>query len=93
MNTTLEYSDEYYELLARIMGEEQAAWARLPPAEREKELRWYHDNFDTPDDLALWPPELDGGLYNGFSSGRGQIRPDNPARKRIENLPDCQTNE
>ena len=61
-----EYSEEYYELLARIIGEEQAAWARLPREERERELRWYHENFNTPDDLAEWPPELDGGLYNGF---------------------------
>jgi hypothetical protein len=28
------------------------------------ELRWYHDNFNTPDDLALWPPELNGGVSN-----------------------------
>ena len=46
------------------MGEEKAAWARLPRAEREKELRWYHENFNTPDDLAEWPPELDGGVWN-----------------------------
>lgn len=46
------------------MGEERAAWARLPREEREKELRWYHDNFNTPDDLAIWPPELDGGASN-----------------------------
>ena len=59
-----ELSEDYYESLARTMGEERAAWARLPRAEREKELRWYHDNFNTPDDLAIWPPELDGGKYN-----------------------------
>ena len=35
-----------------------------PRDEREKELRWYHDNFNTPDDLAIWPPELDGGVSN-----------------------------
>ena len=63
-----EYSEEYYEHLSRVMGEEQAAWARLPRSEREKELRWYHENFNTPDDLAEWPPELDGGLRNGFTS-------------------------
>jgi hypothetical protein len=64
MNDRPEYSEEYYELLARLLGEEQAAWARLPPEKREEELRWYHDNFDTPDDLAEWPPELDGGVLN-----------------------------
>jgi hypothetical protein len=56
----IEYSEEYYEILAETMGEERAAWARLPREEREKELRWYHDNFNTPDDLAIWPPELSG---------------------------------
>ena len=65
---TPEYSEEYYEHLAWTMGEEQAAWARLPPEEREKEIRWCHEHFNTPDDLAEWPPELDGGLHNGFSS-------------------------
>ena len=59
-----ELSEEYYENLARTMGEERAAWARLPREEREKELRWYHDNFNTADDLSLWPPELDGGVNN-----------------------------
>lgn len=59
-----ELSEEYYEALAESMGEERAAWARLPRAEREKELRWYHDNFNTPDDLAIWPPELGGGVSN-----------------------------
>lgn len=65
MNDDPVYPEEYYEHLARTLGEEQAAWARLPRAEREKQLRWFHANFDTPDDLALWPPELDGGLDNG----------------------------
>lgn len=60
----MEYSEEYYEGLARTMGEERAAWARLPREEREKELRWYHDNFNTPDDLSVWPPELGGGANN-----------------------------
>lgn len=59
-----ELPEEYYENLARTMGEEQAAWARLPREEREKELRWYHDNFNTPNDLAVWPPELGGGGNN-----------------------------
>ena len=27
-----------------------------------KELEWYHANFNTPDDLSLWPAELDGGV-------------------------------
>ncbi len=59
-----QYSEEYYEWLARAMGEEAAAWARLPPEEREKELTWYHENFNTPDDLSLWPPELGGDSMN-----------------------------
>ena len=59
-----ELSEEYYESLARSMGEERPTWARLPREEREKELRWYHDNFNTSDDLAIWPPELDGGVSN-----------------------------
>lgn len=59
-----QYSEEYYEHLARTMGEEKAAWARLPRPQREQELRWYHEHFDTPDDLAEWPPELDGGVWN-----------------------------
>ena len=46
------------------MGEERAAWVRLPREERETELRWCHDNFNTYDDLAIWPPELDGGVSN-----------------------------
>lgn len=60
----IEYSEEYYEWLAGAMGEEKAAWARLPREQREQELRWYHDNFNTPDDLAVWPPELGGGRDN-----------------------------
>ncbi len=60
----IQYSEEYYDHLARTMGEEKAAWARLPAAEREKELCWYHEHFNTPDDLAEWPPELDGGIWN-----------------------------
>ena len=59
-----EYCEEYFEMLAATMGEEKAAWARLPREEREKELRWYHNNFNTPDDLAVWPPELGGGSLN-----------------------------
>jgi len=56
------YSDEYYDKLSELLGEEKAAWARLPYAERMKELEWYHANFNTPDDLSLWPAELDGGV-------------------------------
>jgi hypothetical protein len=52
----------YYEILARDFGQEKADWARLPYEERMKELERYHANFNTPDDLALWPPELDGGV-------------------------------
>ena len=40
-----------------------ADWARLPREEREKEPRWYHENFNSPDDLAVWPPELGGGGF------------------------------
>lgn len=58
------YSDEYYELLERLFGEEKAAWARLPRAEREIELTRLHAQYDTPDDLDPWPPELGGGRYN-----------------------------
>jgi hypothetical protein len=55
-----EYSDEYYEYIERTMGQEAADWARLPPEERMRELAWYHANFNTPDDLSVWPPELGG---------------------------------
>ncbi len=57
----VEMSEAYYEWMERAMGQEAADWARLPPEEREKELRWYHENFNTPDDLAIWSPELGGG--------------------------------
>jgi hypothetical protein len=56
--------EEYYERLADTMGQEAADWAKLPREEREREIRWYHENFNTPDDLAIWPPELDGGKLN-----------------------------
>jgi hypothetical protein len=52
------------EELTRTMGDEKAAWARLLRAECKKELRWYHEHFNTPDDLAERPPELDGGVWN-----------------------------
>lgn len=58
------YSDEYYEFLERAFGAEKAAWARLPRAERERELTWIHAHYDTPDDLDPWPPELGGGVNN-----------------------------
>jgi len=54
----VEMPEEYYERLADTMGQEAADWARMPREEREKELRWYHENFNTPDDLAVWPPEM-----------------------------------
>jgi hypothetical protein len=93
MNPTPEYSEEYYELLERIMGEEQAAWARLPAAEREAEIEWYHANFDTPDDLAECPPELDGGLHNGFTSipinkGSTSKNPNSPSDSPEDNILD-----
>lgn len=56
----VEMPEEYYERLADSMGQEAADWARLPREEREKELRWYHETFNTPDDLSVWPPELGG---------------------------------
>lgn len=58
------YSDDYYELLERLFGPERAAWARLPRAERERELIKLHEQYDTPDDLDEWPPELGGGVEN-----------------------------
>ncbi|MBI4864353.1 MAG: hypothetical protein HY815_29450 [Candidatus Riflebacteria bacterium] len=59
-----EYPEEYYEHLARTLGDERADWARLPPEERLRQLRWVHENLDTPDDLDEWPPELGGGVWN-----------------------------
>jgi len=56
-----EFPEEYYEMLARTLGEEKAAWAWLPYEQRMKELEILHASFNTPDDLALWPAELDGG--------------------------------
>jgi hypothetical protein len=55
-----ELPESYYEYLEATMGAEAAAWARLPPEERIRELKWYHANFNTPDDLSIWPPELGG---------------------------------
>lgn len=43
------------------MGEAKAEWDRLPRHEREAELTLLHRSFDTPDDLSVWPAELDGG--------------------------------
>ncbi len=56
------YPEWYYEGLVELFGEEKARWSRLPYAERMKELEWFHANFNTPDDLSLWPAELDGGV-------------------------------
>ena len=58
------FPDEYYEFLEQQFGPERAAWARLPRADREKELTWIHANYDTADDLDEWPPELGGGVFN-----------------------------
>jgi len=55
-----ELPEEYYELLARDFGQEKADWARLPYEERMKELEIIHAQFNTPDDLSYWPPELGG---------------------------------
>ena len=46
---------------SRARWEAKAAWARLPRREREAELTELHRSFDTPDDLSVWPAELDGG--------------------------------
>ena len=59
------YPERYYEILARDLGEEKARWARLPYAERMRELAWYYAHFNTPDDLSPWPAELDGGVDRG----------------------------
>lgn len=56
-----EFPEWYYEHIAATIGEEAAAWARLPREERERELAVLQSNFNTPDDLAVWLPELDGG--------------------------------
>ncbi len=56
------YPELYYEILARDLGEERARWARLPYEERMQELAWHHAHFNTPDDLSVWPAELDGGV-------------------------------
>jgi hypothetical protein len=59
------YPERYYEILARDLGEEKTRWARLPYAERMRELAWYHSQFNTPDDVSPWPVELDGGVDRG----------------------------
>lgn len=56
------YPEQYYDILARDLGEERAIWARLPYQERMRELASYHAHFNTPDDLSAWPAELDGGV-------------------------------
>ena len=58
------YPDDYYEFLELAFGPEKAAWSRLPRAQRELELDWIHQLYDTPDDLDPWPPELGGGVDN-----------------------------
>jgi hypothetical protein len=58
------YSEEYSEWLASVLGEAKAEWAKLPRAERERELTQLHLSHDTPDDLDPWPPELGGGTGN-----------------------------
>ena len=49
------YPDHSYDMLARDLGEERALLARLPCAERMRELAWYHAHFNTPDDLSPCP--------------------------------------
>jgi hypothetical protein len=56
------WSEAYYEKLAELLGQEKADWARLPYEERMKQLAEIHASFNTPDDLSLWPAELDGGV-------------------------------
>ena len=52
------YSEAYYQHIARILGQAAADWARLPRAERDRELMRLHAQIQTPDDLSIWPPEL-----------------------------------
>ncbi len=54
--------DAFFETLAELLGEEKAAWARLPYEERMAEMERLHAEFNTPDDVSLWPAELDGGV-------------------------------
>jgi hypothetical protein len=54
------WPEEYYEHIAQTMGQAAADWARLPRAERERELSQLHAQFDTPNDRSIWPPELGG---------------------------------
>lgn len=54
------YSEAYYQHIAKILGDAAAAWARLPRVERYRELKLLHRQFNTPDDLSIWPPELGG---------------------------------
>lgn len=55
------YPDWHHELPTRTMDEAKAKWARPPRREREAELPLLHRSFETPDDLSVWPAELDGG--------------------------------
>ncbi len=73
------YSEEYYEHLARTMGQAAADWARLPRAERERELTRLHAQFQTPDDLSIWPPELGGDPVLPIPPIPGQPPPDGPS--------------
>ncbi len=66
------YSEEYYEHLAKILGQAAADWARLPRAERERELTRLHASFSTQNDRAIWPPEL------GTESSARPSDPTNP---------------
>lgn len=58
---TASQPEAFFEILAELLGEEKAAWARLPYDERMAEIERLHAEFITPDDLSLWPAELDGG--------------------------------
>ena len=60
MNPEADLPEWYWELHEEYLGAEATAWARLPPEQRRQEMEWYHANFNTPDDLSVWPPELGG---------------------------------
>ncbi len=55
------------EFLRRVAAELPGAGIRFAITSAMACAR-YHAHFDTPADLAAWPPELDGGRRNGCSS-------------------------
>ena len=55
-----EYPEDYYEHIARTLGEEQAAWARLPRAEREAELRRLYETSSSLPGLRCHQADVSG---------------------------------